>query len=170
MSRQIPGGCSLSLTRSATAYAYLASAHIPACVMLIGGIGWTAGPACVVPRQSVRLYELCRAQQWQEAMSLERKLWQMNRFFAKYNLAACIKRGLELKDTRLARRYGLRQRYLMRRALRSRVFVPNWRVLRLLPLGRLAKTAHGEGKVSAAWSDASADASLCQPSRLRRYR
>lgn len=76
---------------------FSASAHIPACVMLIGGVGWMAGPACVVPRKSVRLYELCRAQQWQEAMSLQRRLWQMNRVFAKYNLAACIKGALELQ-------------------------------------------------------------------------
>lgn len=76
---------------------FSASAHIPACVMLIGGVGWMAGPACVVPRQSVRLYELCRAGQWQEAMRLQRKLWRMNRVFAKYNLAACIKGGLELQ-------------------------------------------------------------------------
>src|ERR1700704_2518619 len=32
---------------------FSASAHIPAAVMLIGGVGWMAGPACVVPRQSV---------------------------------------------------------------------------------------------------------------------
>jgi dihydrodipicolinate synthase/N-acetylneuraminate lyase len=76
---------------------FSASAHIPACVMLIGGVGWMAGPACVVPRQSVRLYDLCRAQQWEEAMGLQRKLWCMNRLFAKYNLAACIKGGLELQ-------------------------------------------------------------------------
>jgi len=76
---------------------FSASAHIPACVMLIGGVGWMAGPACVVPRQSVQLYDLCRAQQWQEAMRLQRKLWRMNRVFAKYNLAACIKGGLELQ-------------------------------------------------------------------------
>jgi len=50
-----------------------------------------------VPRQSVRLYELCRAQQWQAAMTLQRKLWHMNRVFAKYNLAACIKGALELQ-------------------------------------------------------------------------
>ena len=37
---------------------FSASAHIPAAVMLIGGVGWMAGPACVVPRQSVALYEL----------------------------------------------------------------------------------------------------------------
>ena len=76
---------------------FSASAHIPACVMLIGGVGWMAGPACVVPRQSVRLYELCRAQQWQAAMTLQRKLWHMNRVFAQYNRAACIKGALELQ-------------------------------------------------------------------------
>ena len=76
---------------------FSASAHIPACVMLIGGVGWMAGPACVVPRQSVRLYELCRAQQWQEAMPLQHKLWHINRVFAKYNLAACIKGALEFQ-------------------------------------------------------------------------
>jgi hypothetical protein len=48
---------------------FSASAHIPACVMLIGGVGWMAGPACVVPRQSVRLYDLCRARKWDEAMA-----------------------------------------------------------------------------------------------------
>ena len=76
---------------------FSASAHIPACVMLIGGVGWMAGPACVVPRQSVRLYDLCRAGQWQEAMALQRRLWRMNGAFARYNLAACIKGGLELQ-------------------------------------------------------------------------
>src|SRR5271170_7253987 len=53
---------------------FSASAHIPACVMLIGGVGWMAGPACVIPRQSVRLYELCRAGRWAEAMGLQRAL------------------------------------------------------------------------------------------------
>jgi 4-hydroxy-tetrahydrodipicolinate synthase len=76
---------------------FSASAHIPASVMLIGGVGWMAGPACVVPRQSVQLYELCRAHRWDEAMRLQAELWRMNRVFAKYNLAACIKGALELQ-------------------------------------------------------------------------
>jgi 4-hydroxy-tetrahydrodipicolinate synthase len=74
---------------------FSASAHIPACVMLIGGVGWMAGPACLVPRQSVKLYELCRAGNWPEAMALQRKLWKVNEAFARFNLAACIKAGLE---------------------------------------------------------------------------
>jgi dihydrodipicolinate synthase/N-acetylneuraminate lyase len=74
-----------------------ASAHIPACVMLIGGVGWMAGPACVVPRQSVELYELCRAGQWDQAMSLQARLWSLNEAFARHNLAACIKGGLVMQ-------------------------------------------------------------------------
>ncbi len=76
---------------------FSASAHIPAAVMLIGGVGWMAGPACIVPRESVRLYELCRAGAWPEAMTLQRRLWRINEAFARFNLAACIKAGLELQ-------------------------------------------------------------------------
>lgn len=74
-----------------------ASAHIPACVMLIGGVGWMAGPACLVPRQSVELWELCRDQRWAEAMALQARLWDLNQAFARHNLAACIKGGLVMQ-------------------------------------------------------------------------
>ena len=73
---------------------FAASAHIPAAVMLIGGKGWMAGPACVAPRASVKLYELCRNGAWAEAMILQKRLWRLNQAFAKYSLAACIKSGL----------------------------------------------------------------------------
>jgi 4-hydroxy-tetrahydrodipicolinate synthase len=76
---------------------FSASAHIPAAVMLIGGVGWMAGPACIVPRQSVRLYDLCRAGKWPEAMKLQRDLWRINEAFARFNLAACIKAGLQIQ-------------------------------------------------------------------------
>jgi 4-hydroxy-tetrahydrodipicolinate synthase len=76
---------------------FSASAHIPAAVMLIGGVGWMAGPACIVPRQSVKLYALCRAGKWPEAMKLQRKLWRINEAFARFNLAACIKAGLQIQ-------------------------------------------------------------------------
>jgi 4-hydroxy-tetrahydrodipicolinate synthase len=76
---------------------FSASAHIPAAVMLIGGVGWMAGPACIVPRQSVRLYDLTRAGRWDEAMTLQRKLWGINEAFARFNLAACIKAGLAIQ-------------------------------------------------------------------------
>jgi 4-hydroxy-tetrahydrodipicolinate synthase len=76
---------------------FAASSHIPTCVMLIGGVGWMAGPACVAPRQSVELYELCRRDDWATAMERQRPLWNLNQAFAKYNLAACIKGGLQLQ-------------------------------------------------------------------------
>jgi 4-hydroxy-tetrahydrodipicolinate synthase len=63
--------------------------------MLIGGVGWMAGPACVVPKPSLELYSLCRAGLWGEAMVLQRRLWAVNEMFARHNLAACIKAGLE---------------------------------------------------------------------------
>ncbi len=76
---------------------FSASAHIPAAVMLIGGFGWMAGPACIIPRQSVELYNLCKSARWDEAMVLQRKLWRINEAFARFNLAACIKAGLEIQ-------------------------------------------------------------------------
>ena len=76
---------------------FSASAHIPAAVMMIGGVGWMAGPACIVPEESVRLYQLCQAQNWEEAMALQRKLWKMNEAFARFNLAACVKAGLQIQ-------------------------------------------------------------------------
>lgn len=76
---------------------FAASSHIPAAVMLIGGVGWMAGPACLAPRQSVELYNLCRRGDWNNAMELQRQMWKLNQAFAKYNLAACIKGGLGIQ-------------------------------------------------------------------------
>lgn len=76
---------------------FSASAHIPAAVMLIGGVGWMAGPACVIPRQTVRLYDLCRAGDWAAALLLQRRLWPMNELFAQHLLAACIKGALAMQ-------------------------------------------------------------------------
>ncbi len=76
---------------------FAASAHIPAAVMMIGGKGWMAGPACAIPRESVRLYELCRAGKWDAAMALQRALWRVNELFAAHSLAACIKGALQIQ-------------------------------------------------------------------------
>ena len=112
---------------------FAASAHIPACVMLIGGKGWMAGPACIAPRQSIELYELCRRGDWPAAMALQRRLWALNEVFARYNLAACIKGALELQGYPVGaapaapgaaaargRRGGPRRAARARRALSSR--------------------------------------------------
>ncbi|KKX27091.1 dihydrodipicolinate synthase family protein [Rhizobium sp. LC145] len=76
---------------------FAASAHIPACVMMIGGVGWMAGPACIVPRQSIALYEAAKAGDWARAMELQRPLWRVNEIFAKYSIAGCIKTALDLQ-------------------------------------------------------------------------
>lgn len=85
------------MNRAPTMRVFSASAHIPAAVLLIGGVGWMAGPACVVPKHSVMLYVLCKTEQWTEAMALQRKLWGINEVFARFNLAACIKAGLQIQ-------------------------------------------------------------------------
>jgi 4-hydroxy-tetrahydrodipicolinate synthase len=72
-----------------------ASSHIPLSVMMLGGKGWFSGPACLIPRQSVALYELCVRQEWSKARDLQKRLWSVNEIFAQYNLASCIKAGLE---------------------------------------------------------------------------
>ncbi|WP_409309458.1 dihydrodipicolinate synthase family protein [Pectobacterium sp. B1J-3] len=76
---------------------FSASAHIPACVMLIGGVGWMAGPACIVPKQSIALYEAAKAGDWEKAMELQRPLWRINEIFARYSIAGCIKAALQLQ-------------------------------------------------------------------------
>src|SRR5436309_7420230 len=73
---------------------FSASAHIPAAVMLIGGVGWMAGPACLIPRQSVELYSLCAAARWDEALALQRRLWRLNEASARFNGATCTEGGL----------------------------------------------------------------------------
>ena len=76
---------------------FAASSHIPACVMMIGGTGWMAGPACIIPRQSVALYDLASRGDWPAAMALQAELWKINEIFAKYSLAACIKAALDIQ-------------------------------------------------------------------------
>ncbi len=76
---------------------FAASAHIPLLVFMLGGVGWMAGPASVIPEQCVRLYELFRAGQLEQALALQKRLWPINELFQKYSLAACIKAGLQLQ-------------------------------------------------------------------------
>lgn len=76
---------------------FSASAHIPVVVFQLGGVGWMAGPACVIPRESVALYDLARQGRWEDAYALQRPLWRVNELFERYALAACIKAALRLQ-------------------------------------------------------------------------
>ena len=76
---------------------FSASAHIPVFVMMLGGVGWMAGPACLIPEQSVKLFELAWQKKWEEAIEYQKTLWPLNVAFQKYSLAACVKAGLEIQ-------------------------------------------------------------------------
>ena len=76
---------------------FSASAHVPTFVFMLGGVGWMAGPACLIPEQSVRLYELSQQKKWEEALELQKTLWPLNVAFQRYSLAACVKAGLEMQ-------------------------------------------------------------------------
>ncbi len=76
---------------------FSASAHIPLVVFRLGGVGWMAGPACLIPDQCIALYDLARAGRWEEAERLQRRVWVVNEVFQKYALAACVKAGLRLQ-------------------------------------------------------------------------
>jgi 4-hydroxy-tetrahydrodipicolinate synthase len=76
---------------------FSASAHIPYLVFQLGGVGWMSGPACLLPRQSVRLYELAQQGQWEKAFALQKPLWRINELFQRYSLAGCVKTGLEVQ-------------------------------------------------------------------------
>jgi 4-hydroxy-tetrahydrodipicolinate synthase len=75
---------------------FSASAHIPVLVFQLGGIGWMAGPACVIPEASLLLYELSQAGRWDDAMALQRRAWPLNELFTKYGLGPCVKAALEV--------------------------------------------------------------------------
>lgn len=76
---------------------FSASAHVPVFVFMIGGVGWMAGPACLIPEQCVHLFTLAREKRWEEAFELQKILWSLNIAFQKYSLASCVKAGLEMQ-------------------------------------------------------------------------
>ncbi len=76
---------------------FSASAHVPTFVFMLGGVGWMAGPACLIPEQSVALYDLAQQKKWEEALELQKTLWPLNVAFQRYSLAACVKAGLEMQ-------------------------------------------------------------------------
>jgi len=76
---------------------FSASAHVPVLVFQLGGVGWMAGPACLLPGQCVRLYDMAKKGDWEGAFALQRPLWRINELFQQYSLAACIKAGLQIQ-------------------------------------------------------------------------
>lgn len=81
-----------------------ATAISPVVSMLLGGIGWMSGPACVFPRESVVMYDLCHQGRYADAIALERAIEPALQAFRKYGPAPATKallraRGLDMGDT-----------------------------------------------------------------------
>ncbi|MFP7696219.1 dihydrodipicolinate synthase family protein [Trueperella sp. LYQ143] len=76
---------------------FSASAHIPASVMELGGVGWMAGPACVVPQAAIALWDAYQQGDHNRLWQLQRALWPINELFQKYSLAALIKAALSIR-------------------------------------------------------------------------
>lgn len=76
---------------------FAASSHIAVSVLMMGGKGWFAGPACVLPEQSVELYNACRRGEWEHAARLQKRLWGFNEVFARFRLASCLKAALQFQ-------------------------------------------------------------------------
>jgi len=74
---------------------FSSSALIPVLVMMMGGVGWMAGPACIIPDLCLELYQLVTDGKWEKAIELQKRIWKLNVVFQKYSLAACVKYGLE---------------------------------------------------------------------------
>lgn len=73
------------------------TSSVPLFMFLIGGVGWMSGPACVIPVQSIDLYEAARQKRWDEAAELQKKQWPLNVAFQRFSLSACVKAGLEMQ-------------------------------------------------------------------------
>jgi len=76
----------------------LGSAHIPAAVMLIGGVGWMAGPACIIPRRASSSIISARPNAGTTRCGCSASSARQ-RGLARFNLAACIKAGLSIQAT-----------------------------------------------------------------------
>ena len=107
------------MNRAAAGQVFAASAHIPACVMLIGGVGWMAGPGLRGPAPERRLYELCRAGRWDEAMALQRPLGASTRRSPGSTSPPASRPGWRCRATTSASR-SRRRRRSRRRAARGR--------------------------------------------------
>jgi 4-hydroxy-tetrahydrodipicolinate synthase len=82
---------------------FSASAHIPLLVLQLGGIGWMAGPACVIPKAAVELHRRFTTGDHTGALALQRELWPVNEAFTTYPLGSCIKAALELRGYQVGR-------------------------------------------------------------------
>lgn len=73
---------------------FAASAHLPVAVLQLGGLGIMSGPACLLPRPLIALYEHVREDRISEALMLQTRLSELSDLFLRFKLASCVKAGL----------------------------------------------------------------------------
>ncbi len=78
---------------------FSASAHIPLFVMMLGGVGWMAGPACIIPEQSIKLYELARERKWEEGLEYQKNAVGYKQVIPKVRFSSMYQSGTG--DTRV---------------------------------------------------------------------
>lgn len=59
--------------------------------MLHGAVGWMSGPASVIPRESVLIYDLCRTGRWEQAVTVEGDLAPLGAAFGRLGQAQTVK-------------------------------------------------------------------------------
>lgn len=70
---------------------FAATAISPTCAMLLGAVGWMSGPACVMPAETVAMYDLCRQGRWDVSLAVERQMQPMLEIFRKHGPGASVK-------------------------------------------------------------------------------
>ncbi|CDZ73865.1 Dihydrodipicolinate synthase [Neorhizobium galegae bv. orientalis] len=98
---------------------FAASAHIPVCVMMIGGVGWMAGPACIVPSQSIALYDAAKAGDWARRWNCSVRFGGSTRSSRNIRSPPASRRRSSFRAFRSARRWRRRCRFQTRPVPRS---------------------------------------------------
>ena len=74
---------------------FAASAHPPAAVLDLGGVGWMAGPACVAPAAAVALWDAHRRGDLARRARLQEAIWPLNALFVRHGAAPLVKLALD---------------------------------------------------------------------------
>lgn len=74
---------------------FAASAHLPAAVLDLGGVGRMAGPACVAPAAAVALWDAHRRGDLARRARLQEAIWPLNALFVRHGTAPLVKLALD---------------------------------------------------------------------------
>ncbi|HEX7662719.1 MAG TPA: dihydrodipicolinate synthase family protein [Pseudonocardiaceae bacterium] len=75
---------------------FAASAHIPALVLQMGGLGWMSGPACVIPATARDFYRYAVSGAQEDMWKLQRAIWPLCSFFGQHSSSVVAKTALAM--------------------------------------------------------------------------